>query len=65
MVSQRHAAVGTLECQAAVRAQDEVGEPPAVEKKKALLLLFDIFLKGGSKPLRKETFSFLISRIST
>jgi hypothetical protein len=56
MVGQRDAAVGALERQAAVRAQDEVGEPPAVEKKKALLLLFDIFLKGGSELFRKETF---------
>ena len=56
MVGQRDTAVGTLERQAAVRAQDEVGEPPTVEKEKALFFLVDIFVKGGSESLRKETF---------
>jgi hypothetical protein len=45
MIGERHAAVRTLESEAAIRAEDKIGKPSAIEKKEALLFIFDIFLK--------------------
>jgi hypothetical protein len=45
MIGERHAAVRTFESEAAIRTEDKIGKPSAIEKKEALLFIFDIFLK--------------------
>jgi hypothetical protein len=32
MIGERHAAVRTLKSEAAIRAEDKIGKPPAIEK---------------------------------
>ncbi len=48
MVREGHAAVWAFKGEAAIRAEDEIGKSPPIEKEEALLLLFNILLEGAS-----------------
>ena len=54
MVGEGDAAIGTLEGQATIRAEDEVGEAPTIEEEETLFLLFDISVKGRPHFLGEE-----------
>jgi hypothetical protein len=55
MIGQGDTAVGTFEGKAAVRAEDETGKSPSIEKKETLLLFFNVFLKSRLHLLREES----------
>ena len=59
MVSEGHTAVGALKSEAAIRAEDEVGKPPSIEKEKALFFVLDVPLKRLPEPLGKQPLSLL------
>jgi hypothetical protein len=59
MVSEGHTAVWALKSEATIRAEDEVGKPPSIEKEKTLFLIPEGPLKRLPDPLRKQPFSFL------
>ena len=46
MVGEGDATIGTLERQATIRAEDEVGEAPTIKEEEALSLFFDVSAKG-------------------
>ena len=55
MIGQGDTAVGTFEGKAAVRAEDETGKSPSIEKEQALFFFFNILLKSGPHLLREES----------
>jgi hypothetical protein len=55
MIGEGYAAVRTLEGEAAIWAEDEIGKPSSIEKEQALLLIFDIFSECHLYLFRKDT----------
>jgi hypothetical protein len=46
MIGEGHTAVRTFEGEATIRTEYKIGKSSSIEKKEALLFVFDIFLKG-------------------
>ncbi len=44
MIGEGHTAVRTLKGQTAIRADDKIGKPPAIQKEQTLFFILDIFL---------------------
>jgi hypothetical protein len=55
MIGEGHTAVRTLKGVAAIRTEDKIGKPSAIEKEETLFLIFDIFLKGCPHFFREKT----------
>ena len=55
MIGEGYAAVRTLEGEAAIWAEDEIGKPSSIEKEQALLLIFDIFSECHLYLFREDT----------
>jgi len=55
MKGEGYAAVRTLEGEAAIRAEDEIGKPSSIEKEQTLLLIFYIFPERRLDLLREDT----------
>jgi hypothetical protein len=45
MMGERHAAIRTLDGEAAIRAENEIGKPSAIQKEQPVFSVFYIFLK--------------------
>jgi len=46
MMGEGHTAVGAFEGEPTIRTKNKMSKPPAIEKEKALFILFRIFLEG-------------------
>jgi len=55
MIGEGYAAVRTLEGEAAIWAEDEIGKPSSIEKEQALLLIFYVFSECRFDFLREDT----------